>query len=109
METIAHKELLELAAKAAGYVPAVVTDDGVVLLRGVRVKWNPLDDDGDALRLAVVLHLQLSCGSNSRRSWADRRDIGPWFAYWDQFGGDENKAMRYAITRAAAEIGKAML
>lgn len=49
------KKLLELAAKAAGYTPTRVTDDGVVLMRGIRVNWKPLDDDGDALRLAVAL------------------------------------------------------
>lgn len=38
----AHRELLELAAKAAGYDPMRVTDDGVVLLRGVVVHWNRL-------------------------------------------------------------------
>jgi hypothetical protein len=49
------RELLELAAKAAGYSPCRVTNDGVILLRGIRVKWKPLDDDGDALRLAVAI------------------------------------------------------
>lgn len=49
------QRMLELAARAAGYSPARVTDDGVILLRGIRVKWKPLEDDGDALRLAVAV------------------------------------------------------
>lgn len=103
-----NKELLALAAKAAGYSPAVVTDDGVVILRGVRVKWNPLEDDGDAMRLAVALRMALSCGSHLRRCWAEHEKVGAFFGQWELFNGDENKAMRYAITRCAAEIGKAM-
>ena len=49
-------ELLELAAKAAGY-----SFDGYVL-RNNNTEfeysgWNPLEDDGDAFRLAVSLGL----------------------------------------------------
>lgn len=118
-----EKELLELAAKAAGIEGEWCAFFGItghgagkkqfgigdpaVFVWGIDRLWNPLEDDGDALRLAVKLHLQLSCGSHLRRSWATRGAID-WYAYWDQFDGDEGKAIRYAIVRAAAEIGKAM-
>ncbi|MET3997525.1 hypothetical protein BjapCC829_28635 [Bradyrhizobium barranii] len=53
----ADRELLALAAKVAGIdigwyemIAFVVTDNGPE-------SWNPLTDDGDALRLAVKLGL----------------------------------------------------
>ncbi|WP_321905203.1 hypothetical protein [Paraburkholderia tropica] len=51
------RELLELAARAADYF----ITDGSQGYRTFRckggVEWNPLEDDGDALRLAVKLQL----------------------------------------------------
>lgn len=47
------KELLELAAKAAGYQYAKF--GGYIVVDGIPGNWNPLTDDGDALRLAVKL------------------------------------------------------
>lgn len=59
-------ELLEAAAKAAGY--DVKVGRWAVLVRGTdgppsRPTWNPLEDDGDALRLAVKLKLSIMFGS----------------------------------------------
>lgn len=66
------KELLELAAKAAGiYVRGqvdlmIVQPDhrkgGFIIRndRGGDSCWNPLTDDGDALRLAVKLNIDLN-------------------------------------------------
>lgn len=65
------RELLELAAKAAGYkvrwhevwqcfvhkVPH--NTDNPPTLAGQRHVWVPLTDDGDALRLAVKLDIQI--------------------------------------------------
>ena len=62
------RELLEAAAKAAGidyYARAqsggMLTDNG---------EWNPLTDDGDALRLAVRLRMMssrvMSCSFQSQ-------------------------------------------
>ena len=54
------RELLELAARAAGYDVARHSDDGAsLLLFGVQEPWNPLTDDGDALRLAVKLEIHV--------------------------------------------------
>jgi len=88
-------ELLELAAKAAG------------LSFWQENSWNPLDDDGDALRLAVKLEIVVEY----------RRDASAAFAY--NYArcleiGENNKnldpyaATRRAIVRAAAEIGRNM-
>jgi hypothetical protein len=89
------KELLELAAKAAGL--EVVTP--TMLAHG---QWNPLTDDGDALRLAVKLRMHVSI-------FADAIGIGtPGGGYTEtKWIDDANVATRRAITRAAAEIGKA--
>lgn len=90
------KELIERSARAAGYDPVRVTDDGVVLLRGVAVAWDPANDNGDALRLAVALHMDLHI------------DRGHCYAKWargeaieDFSDGDTMAATRRAILRAA--------
>ena len=64
------EELLELAAKATGsdfsnkLIPEVQGKrKGPFILKGSRwVQWNPLTDDGDALRLAVKLKMTLGVG-----------------------------------------------
>lgn len=90
------KELLELAAKAAGIELYCCNSEGVfAVVTGspVSVPWNPLADDGDALRLAVKLGL-------FSYEIIDERLTG---AIW---ADDPYAATRRAIVRAAAEIGK---
>jgi hypothetical protein len=61
--------------------------------------WNPLTDDGDALRLAVKLFDGDDMDViwyNARRLRAERPEL------------DEVAAIRLAIVRAAAEIGRIM-
>jgi hypothetical protein len=93
------RELLELAAKAAGYVLMGHTQDERKFCVGGR-EWNPLTDDADALRLAVKLGLIVECG----RAWISRH--GPMFG--EDVLPDPYAATRRAIVRAAAEIGKEM-
>ncbi|SPA44655.1 hypothetical protein [Cupriavidus taiwanensis] len=87
------RELLELAAKADGiteyphFVSAGVDD-------WVR-EWNPLENDGDALRLAVKLYLWEAA------QCAHRRLGSPGCP-------DMYAATRRAIVLAAAEIGRSM-
>lgn len=88
------REMLELAAKAAGVV--VDADGRFEFPHGL---WNPLNDDGDALRLAVKLEIYdldraLVALDISERTTA--------------YHLDPYAATRRAIVRAAAEIGKAM-
>ncbi len=98
-------ELLELAAKAAGrHYDSVV---GSALISGRGFVWNPLNDDGDALRLAVKLKLMV------RQSWngadcaiASRLDESAEVMV--RYAGNPYSATRRAIVRAAAEIGKGM-
>ncbi len=68
--------------------------------------WNPLTDDGDALRLAVKLGIDLTFYLNAQGN-------GPWVeAATDDDASDEllqadpYAATRRAIVRAAAELGR---
>ena len=94
------RELLELAAKSIGIDISDATFDGWGT--PIQTKWNPLKDDGDALRLAVNLRLLVDCCSLCAMPLDD--DIG-WF---NGDLKDKYAATRRAIVRAAAEIGKAM-
>jgi hypothetical protein len=56
------RELLEAAAKAAGYEIVYHAPYGEMMLRGIQDPWEPLYDDGDALRLAADLDLFAGSG-----------------------------------------------
>lgn len=109
------KELIELAAKAAGITlvsKLMPNPDGTETLEFFQLfdngrigTWNPMKDDGDAFRLSVKLHMKIYTG-----------EAYPWDSevadYSMRFSGvcDEDEepdpyaATRKAITRAAAEI-----
>jgi len=79
--------------------------DGIVIgnERDGHIFWNPLKDDGDALRLAVKLRMSLVMFSiYVRVDTVDYEDI------YEEYGDDPYTATRRAIVRAAAEIGKQM-
>lgn len=59
---MSDRDLLEKAAKAAGIQVKWKDSDPFHLSHMVHangIAWNPLDDDGDALRLAVKLRISL--------------------------------------------------
>jgi len=86
------RELLELAAKAVGLVPS--EHDGVIYVGFGSREWNPITDDGDALRLAVKLDiLNMNSILNKYIIEEQRRNL-------------RDVATRRAIVRAAAEIGR---
>ena len=95
------RELLEWAAKAAGYTPAHVTNDGVVLLRGVAVRWDPLADDGDALRLMTAVQVEPEFRGD--QLWVNYAGEN---AVHEFFRDDKFAAVRRAIVRAAAAIAQ---
>lgn len=97
---MSDRELLELAAKAAGYQPQGM-EDGKLYLYGVQYGWNPLQDDGDALRLAVKLGMDIRIYGTEVRVYCCGviASEGP---------PDFNSATRRAIVRAAAAIGRSM-
>ncbi len=117
------REMLELAAKAAGMRIGFGEDEwfqtqrpGDVALYSGSSKvhppppWNPLRDDGDALRLAVKLHMNLAmfpagmvlaaCGFHE--SGAARIEVAI------QGEPGDCRTIRYAITQAAAQVGAEM-
>lgn len=116
------RELLEMAAKAAGLEPGndvwqyAWNPQADCLVRrnanGSDTAWNPLTDDGDALRLAVKLRLDLyNYGPpvhDEAHVDAIHMDGATFGEATEELGDDPYAATRRAVVRAAAEIGKAM-
>jgi hypothetical protein len=107
---LTDRELLELAAKAAGVEVEWrlgVREGGYYFGETGRwLEWNPLTDDGDALRLAVALNLCVNFESQpdgaevyAFANWADDPTEAD-----EPLGRDAGAATRRAIVRAAAEI-----
>jgi len=115
------REMLELAAKAAGYyfhglrvgldyencfVSTTNDPDDWII-------WDPRGDDGDALRLKVSLHLIVGSystyssvgGTYTTGNYTLPNEITVWH---HETAGDACAAERLAITRAAAEIWRQM-
>lgn len=134
-KTPGDRELLEMAAKAAGWTgwrskhgywnmespngsarvccegwPEYDSETGEKLQAPAfadaisEVNWNPLVDDGDALRLAVKLGLTIN--PYSEAVFVSRREDEP--VILEKFGSDPGTATRRAIVRAAAAIGSAL-
>ncbi len=107
------RELLEDAAKAAGlnvdihenWTPGELPYFHLVDERG-RL-WNPLTDDGDALRLTARLNINVFYRENINGAFviADHEGIECCAESLD--GPHEDVATRRAIVRAAAAIGAA--
>jgi hypothetical protein len=106
------RELLEAAAKAAGKKVHTrnqadrdacgAGDVGLWISEG-QTCWNPLTDDGDALRLAVKLKMTVDITDEASGAGA----IGlKWCS--EPYKDDPYAATRRAIVRAAAEIGRSM-
>jgi hypothetical protein len=132
------RELLELAAKAAGWTGwqskhgywnvespegektthchnwnAYCPNTGEKLREPTfadaiaETNWNPLTDDGDALRLAVKCRIEIGFDPKAVETTAvvcaqevDGQTIMPWA--WEELEPDPYAATRRAIVRAAA-------
>lgn len=119
------RELLEMAAKAAG-LDAFWDQPRGSTWGCLRVRheagsklgsiWNPLADDGDALRLAVKLAMSVSVAFLPvREDWVAVINprpcpdaIGRTSLATEYSRDDPAAATRRAIVRAAAAIGEAM-
>lgn len=109
------RELLELAAKAAGYEKIEYHNlKGSMLdVRYGRDEaiwngedyWNPLVDDQEALRLAVDLKLSLYINHAVRVDYYIPHGL-PQVPLYEPLEPDVYAATRRAIVRAAAELGK---
>jgi hypothetical protein len=90
-------ELLELAAQAAG-ITGFWVDAGLNTGSNAEPRiWNPLIDDGDALRLSIKLQIYL-IHHHHGIGWVDAGYIKELTA------GDPYAATRRAIVRAAASM-----
>lgn len=108
------RELLEKAAKAAGIALTKWVEEwdggapaSYMTLDGG--SWNPLTDDGDALRLAVKLSLTVDIGHDKYSDvWAypNKDTKRNKVRATESFNGDPYAATRLAIVRAAAAMGE---
>ena len=102
------RELLELAEKAAGYDYITETEGDVFAWKSCDcIEWNPLTNDGDALRLAVKLNLGIVFNFEFSEIAVVTSGDSEW-VYREKYASDPYAATRRAIVRAAAEIGKEM-
>lgn len=115
-------ELLEMAAKAVGFevLPNIeILGEGVWIAEKYRsifsgerpeYLWNPLMDDGDALRLAMSLdiHVNRYSGATTAKEWTSSLSFTE-HDHWSINSNDKMKSTRRSIVRAAAAIGKATL
>ena len=125
---MSDRELLELAAKAAGIEGCYTFSaggkkgsgfpydrEGIVSKNSGGAFWNPLYSDGDAFRLAVNLRIDIEhneAAEQQRWVCASRRGCEGCFAPVSVIKEDFDEsgraaATRRTIVRAAAEIGKA--
>ena len=108
------RELLELAAKAVRYdtshhlnaermnlKPPVIG----LCIPNVSTLWNPLEDSGHALDLAVVLRLTIEHGGPNRTFVVVRTSDSNWREWREKYESkDPGVATRRAIVRAAAGV-----
>ena len=110
---MSDREMLEFAAKAAG-IELRWHPDGTAYsdtrCSGYWGVWNPIADDGDAMRLMVRLRLEPRFIDNSRSNGAEpsRVTLHNVAGIVVNIDGDHLAATRRAIVRAAAAIGKEM-
>jgi len=104
------RELLEASAKAVGH--ALSWDDHGnpgywSEWRGLPQweSWNPLDDAGDALRLAIELCMSLSTGPVEATANTISGALRGNFFKEDTVGQSQHVAVRRVIVCAAAEVG----
>lgn len=104
------RELLELAAKAANM--DIFWCDCISYNCKTGEEWNPLTDDGNALRLAVKLGFSISINRGEEKVVIETGsdDENHFHIEKYQLENEEShvSATRRAIVRAAAEIGKGM-
>lgn len=105
------RELLEMSAKACGIEIATWSNcqaGGFQAQEGARGKfWNPLDDDGDAMRLLTKLNLEIGRSKLAGRAYVGLVGEAPWVECVND-EQDIYACTRRAIVCASAEIGRGM-
>lgn len=116
------RELLELAAKAAGievHWHESASGDDWCFIPSAKAPfnrrasdqaegtiWNPLTDDGDALRLAVGLNMSAEISEHEAATYVYAGPV-PRVHAVELWRDDKDAATRRAITRAAAAMAQA--
>lgn len=127
MTDMSDNELIEFAAKAVGIKGEWMRDTAFIQDRysfnvpydnhGVMtsVEWNPLREDSDAMRLAINLGMNLMMLPASLKNGFCTVGVGfsndsgnPRITISENYNLGPYKAVRRAIVRAAAEIGRKM-
>lgn len=104
------RELLELAAKAVGE-DVEWHESGSYFYRkscnwpAEKGFFNPRHDDGESRRLAVKLRMCVSVEHDAQAAVWQGDEL---LAFNEPLGDDECAAVRLAVLRCAAEIGRAM-
>lgn len=113
-----NRELLELAAKAAGYATnhkwneslSVLDGDAAgIVIDGLSASWNPLTDDGDALLLLASLRLDILFNDQLEEVWVRRKNDAGLFELYGVVSYDAPlkptpAIIRHAIVLAAASL-----
>jgi hypothetical protein len=103
------RELLELAAKAAGFTIQHFSKCGTPYVRELGKYWQPLICIGDAGRLALGLKIGLDLAGAHPAAVFFHPKQARFIHYREDHG---EQGMQYAacraLTRAAAEIGRCM-
>lgn len=101
-------ELLENAAKAINLswfdLPAALAGRGLHLDSGKF--WNPLVDDGDALRLATALGIDIEWHEDDSVDAYQHATANGLCFTASESGADRVANVRRAIVRVAAEVGR---
>jgi hypothetical protein len=117
LEKLSERELLELAAKAAGLEPTWDQPRGAKRGR-CRVKrgdlspiWDPRNDDAETLRLAVELDIQIE---HVGPSTGPATEVNCWprgrgdCSASQKYNGDKLAATRHAVFEAAVMLGMSL-
>jgi hypothetical protein len=91
------RELLELAAKASW---------GAMADQMIASGWDPLTDDGDALRLAVKLNMHVNVDGEEEYGKVTEVYVDPRTELSEPHSTNPYAATRRAIVMAAAKVGE---
>lgn len=101
--------LIEMAAKAAQLPESGWMGPAFMYVKdNTFTDWNPLTDDGDALRLAVRLCISVRTGPCEASANSIDGALRGFFPKEDTIKQDHMHAVRRVIVLAAADIGRQM-
>lgn len=102
------REMLELAAKAAGVPKEFAGSDA--FMDGVLERWHPRQDDGDCARMEATLGIDVMWINDDDSVYAmtSKGSAISMCEFFSRHNDDKQAARRLASCRVAAQIGKSM-